>query len=295
MRALAQDPPGTTPARPAPSAEPGASAPGGAATATDSSAPQAKLPEADLDLLTLFKDNYVLTGFSATTEVKFQISAKFDIWPNRGPHAVYFGFTQRSLWDVYRASQPFRESNYEPEILYTYYHVSGRYNPRPGCGFFLERVGFLHSSDGLGGDTSRGWNRVYGESRFACYNAAHNYILASLELWAPLLVEPNNANITKYEGYGEISLSVGSDSGEGVLGDWDFTVHGHKGTLRRLDVGSVELDVRWRPHYGDLFRFTPYLYGQIFSGYGETLLNYNHSVTAVRVGIGFTDRSTRSE
>jgi phospholipase A1 len=295
MRALAQDPQGTTPAGPAPSPMPGASAPGGAAAATDSRAPQAKLPEDDLDLLTLYKDNYFLTGFSSTTEVKFQFSAKFDIWPNRGPHAVYFAFTLRSLWDVYRASQPFRENNYEPELLYTYYHVPGRYDPLAGCGFFLERFGFLHSSDGLGGDTSRGWNRVYGESRYACYNAARNYILTNLELWAPLLPEHNNENITQYEGYGELSLSVGRDSGQGALGDWDFTVHGRKGTLRRLDVGSVELDVRWRPRYGDLFRFTPYLYGQIFSGYGETLLNYNRSLSAVRVGIGFTDRSTRSE
>ena len=285
----------TTPPKPVPSAEPGASVPSGAAAATGASAPEAKVPQAELDLLTLYKDNYFLTGFTATTEVKFQFSAKFDIWPNRGPHAVYVGFTQRSLWDVYRASQPFRESNYEPELLYTYYHISGRYDPRPGCGFILERFGFLHSSNGLGGDTSRGWNRVYGESRFACYSAAHNYILTSLQLWAPLLVEPTNENITQYEGYGEISLSVGSDSGEGVLGDWDFTVHGHKGTLRRLDVGSVEFDVRWRPHYGDLIRFTPYLYAQIFTGYGESLLNYNHSLTAIRVGIGFTDSSTRSE
>ena len=106
---------------------PGASAPGGAAAATVSSA----LPprKADLDLLTLYKDNYFLTGFSTATEAKFQFSAKFDIWPNRGPHAVYFAVTQRSLWDVYQASQPFRENNYEPELLYTYYHVPGRYDP----------------------------------------------------------------------------------------------------------------------------------------------------------------------
>jgi outer membrane phospholipase A len=40
---------------------------------------------------------------------------------------------------------------------------------------------------------------------------------------------------------------------------------------------------------------TPYLYGQLFTGYGETLLNYDHPLTAIRVGIGFTDRSTRSQ
>jgi outer membrane phospholipase A len=37
------------------------------------------------------------------------------------------------------------------------------------------------------------------------------------------------------------------------------------------------------------------LYGQLFTGYGETLLSYDHALTAVRIGIGFTDRSTRSQ
>ena len=292
-RALAQAPVGTAPPNSASNPEPGASAPDRAAAATDSSAPQ--LRNASLDVLTLYKDNYFLTGFSAATEVKFQFSAKFDIWPNRGPHAAHFAFTQHSLWDLYRASQPFRENNYEPELFYTYYHVPGRYDPLAGCGLFLERFGLLHSSNGQVGESSRGWNRLYGESRFACYDGARNYFITNLNLWASVLPEHNNENITQYQGYGELSLSVGSDNAQGAFGDWDCTVHGRKGTLRGLNVGSVEVDVRWRPRYGNVVRFTPYLYAQVFSGYGETLLNYNHSLSAVRVGIGFTERSTRSE
>src|SRR5579862_5085288 len=33
-------------------------------------------------ILTGYKDNYIITGFSDTTEVKFQFSLKFDLWPN---------------------------------------------------------------------------------------------------------------------------------------------------------------------------------------------------------------------
>jgi phospholipase A1 len=296
MQARAQGPPGAASDSPTASPDPVAGEPDSVPPATDSRAPRVVTPpRSDLDLLTLYKDNYFLTGFTTASEVKFQFSAKFDIWPNRSPHAAYFAFTQRSLWDAYRTSQPFRESNYEPELHYTYYHAPSRYDPRVGCGFFLERIGFVHASNGLGGNTSRGWNRVYGESRFACYNDARSYFLATLELWASLLPEVTNKDITAYEGYGELSLSVGSDSGQGAVGDWDLTVHGRKGTLRRLDVGSIEIDMRWRPRYGDLFRFTPYLYAQMFTGYGETLLDYNHSHSAFRVGIGFTARSTRSE
>jgi outer membrane phospholipase A len=264
------------------------------AVAAPSATPQSS-PAPELDLLTFYKDNYFLTGFTAATEVKFQFSAKFDIWPNRTAHAVYFAFSQKSLWNIYQSSQPFVENNYSPELFYTYFHVPGRYDPPPGCGFFFERLGVAHESNGEDGARSRGWNRAYGESRFACYNGARNYAEATLQIWAPPFGVADNPHIVRYEGYGELSLSVGSDEGHGWLGDWDLTAHGRKGTLRSLSAGSVELDARWRPRYGDFWRFTPYLYGQLFTGYGETILNYDHALTAARVGIGFTDRSTRSQ
>src|ERR1700761_238804 len=145
--------------------------------------PTSVVPE--LDLLTFYKDNYFLTGFTSAQEVKFQFSAKFDLWPNRSPHAVYFAFSQKSLWNVYQPSQPFLENDYSPELFYTYFHAPNRYEPLPGCGFFLERLGAVHESNGEDGDRSRGWNRVYGETRFACYDAARNYVSASLQVWAP--------------------------------------------------------------------------------------------------------------
>ncbi|MEI9948755.1 MAG: phospholipase A [Pseudomonadota bacterium] len=249
--------------------------------------------EAELDLLTFYKDNYFITGFTMETEAKFQFSAKFDIWPNRGQHAVYFAFTQKSLWDIYRTSQPFVENNYAPELFYSYFHVRGRYDPEPGCGFFFERAGILHESTGEQGAESRGWNRVYGESRFACYDPAHRYAAATLQLWLPFGMK-DNPDIASYQGYGELSLSVGSDRGRGWLGDWELGSHVRKGT-KNWSVGSLELDGRWRPRYGDSWRFTPYLYTQLFTGYGETLLSYDRSSTAFRIGIGFTDLSTRSE
>ena len=250
--------------------------------------------EAELDLLTFYKDNYFITGFTQATEAKFHFSAKFDIWPNRSQHAVYFAFTQKSLWDIYRSSLPFRENNYAPELFYSYFHVPGRYEPDPGCGFFFERVGIIHESTGLQGADSRGWNRVYVESRFACYDPASRYAAVTLKLWAPPIGKSDNSDISRYEGYGELTISVGSDRGRGWLGDWELAAHGRKG-MRDWRIGSLELDGRWRPRYGDFWRFTPYLYAQLFTGYGETLLSYDRSLTTFRVGVGFTDLSTRSE
>lgn len=266
--------------------------PASAASKASGAALPAQQPE--LDLLTFYKDNYFLTGFTSATEVKFQFSAKFDLWPNRGPHAVYFAFTQKSLWDVYRASQPFVENNYSPELFYSYFHAPGRYQPNPGCGFFMERVGAAHESNGEAGARSRGWNRIYVESRFACYDAQRDYGSISLQLWAPPLGVRDNRNIREFLGYGELSLSTGTDDGQDWLGDWELALHARKGT-RNWGTGSVEGDARWRPRYGKFWRFTPYLYGQWFTGYGETLLSYDTAHSAFRVGIGFTDRSTRTE
>ena len=288
--ALAEDAPTIPPPEPAASAAPAAS------TAPSAAAPKQDAPAnaaAELDLLTFYKDNYFLTGFTDATEVKFQFSAKFDIWPNRGPHAVYFAFTQKSLWNIYRRSQPFQESNYSPELFYSYFHAPNRYDPAPGCGFFLERAGFVHESDGEDVPRSRGWNRVYGESRYACYDPAHRYAALTLQVWYPVSAR-DNPDIAKFLGYGELSLALGSDRGRGWLGDWEVALHARKGT-RNWTAGSLELDARWRPRYGDFWRFTPYLYGQLFTGYGETLLSYDRSLTAIRVGVGFSDRSTRSD
>jgi phospholipase A1 len=246
------------------------------------------------DLLTFYKDNYFITGFSNSVEAKFQFSAKFDLWPNRGRNAVYFAYSQKSLWNIYQSSAPFQESNYNPEIFYTFFHHEGRYLPPPGCAFFHERAGAEHESNGLAGATSRGWNRIYIESRYSCHAAKGLFASATLKVWAPPIFDSDNPDIVNYLGYGELSLEAGGDRGDGWLDQWDITVTGRKGTSASIAVGSVQIDARWRPPTGTAWRFTPFLYGQMFTGYGETLLSYDRPLTAFRVGIGLSDISTRS-
>ena len=251
--------------------------------------------EGPLDLISLYQDNYFLTGFGGATsnQVKFQLSAKFDLWPNRGHHGAFFAFTERSRWNLYDKSAPFAENNFLPELFYTYFHHASRYDPPPRCAFFHERVGLVHESNGED-VRSRAWNRAYVESRFSCYGETHRYFVTSLRIWAPSFGSSDNPDIHKYLGYGELSFSLGNDGWSNWLNDFDLTVHLRKGT-RDWGTGSVELDGRYRPPYGGSWRFTPHLYAQLFQGFGETLLRYDQSVTAFRIGIGFSDRSPRSK
>ena len=249
-----------------------------------------------LDLLSLYQDNYFLTGFGGATsnQVKFQFSAKFDLWPNRGHHGVFFAFTEKSRWYLYDRSAPFAENNFMPELFYTYFHHESRYDPPPKCAFFHERLGIVHESNGEQAERSRGWNRAYVESRFSCYGDTSRYFTTTLKVWAPAIGIQDNPDIHKYLGYGELSFSIGRDGWSGWLNDMDLTVHLRKGT-RDLGTGSVEVDARYRPPYGTSFKFTPHVYAQLFQGFGETLLRYDQSVTAFRIGIGFSDRSSRSK
>src|SRR4051794_33184884 len=99
-------------------------APGVASAQTEDQTPAAETPAekkvTELDLLTFHKDNYFITGFTADVQSKFQFSAKFDLWPNEGHHAIHLAYTQKSLWDTYKHSSPFAESNYNPDVFYTY-------------------------------------------------------------------------------------------------------------------------------------------------------------------------------
>ncbi len=244
-----------------------------------------------VDLLTLHRDTYFITGFSKGTQAKFQFSFKYELWPNAGPHAVQLGYTQRSLWALYDTSSPFTETNYAPELFYTYYHRAGR-DDAPGCGFFHQRVGFEHESNGRSPPLSRSWNRLYAETRFVCRDAASRHLAAAqLRAWAPPIGTADNPAITRYLGYGELGLSYGLDARG--LGNVSLSAIGRKGTSRRLALGSLEFDLRWRPAYESFaagWRLTPHLYAQAYTGYGEMLVSYDAPTTAFRVGFGISDR-----
>ena len=91
--------------------------------------PSAVEDEPELDILTFHRSNYFIAGFSHETQVKFQFSFKYDLWPSTSRHTVYLAYSQKSLWDLYDTSQPFRESNYAPEVFYAHYHSELRGQP----------------------------------------------------------------------------------------------------------------------------------------------------------------------
>jgi outer membrane phospholipase A len=249
-------------------------------------------------ILTGYKDNYIISGFSKATEVKFQFSLKFDLWPNRSRHSVFFGYTQKSLWNLYDSSSPFVDSNYNPEFFYGYFKRYGDVVWVPGqVTFFVEsfRAGVEHESNGRDGLDSRGWNRVYGYVNTGAYFGSDYYATFALKGWLPpFLVDTYNPDIVSYRGYGEGTLVVGYDPvapkwwGGGHLG-----ANYYHGASNNWSHQGIEAFFQWRPAYDDrvwFWRFTPFFYAQFFHGYAEYLLAYNQRDTAFRIGVSIEDR-----
>jgi outer membrane phospholipase A len=278
------------------------------------------------DLLSTHRLNYILSGVTGSTEVKFQFSVKYNLWPNESPSSVHLGYTQKSKWDLYRVSAPFLETNYDPEIFYTYdfrghgtAHTTAQspssepssskppstggplegtevedLSPPPDvttrCAISYLRGGVEHESNGLGDQNSRAWNRAYASGLGGCDLTAAAYVVAGLKVWAPPLFIASNPDISKYLGSGELSLSVGVNS-DAWYGAFEIAAVARKGWRASWKAGDVEVDARWRPGYASLstaWRFVPYLFGQMYTGYGETLLDYNNPETSFRIGIGLS-------
>ncbi|PWC14678.1 phospholipase A [Brenneria corticis] len=200
-------------------------------------------------------------------EVNFQLSLGFPLWRGiLGDNSLLgASYTQRSWWQLSNRgeSSPFRETNYEPQIFL------GWATDYTFAGWTLRdvEVGFNHQSNGRSEPTSRSWNRAY--VRLMAQNGDWQ---VDLKPWIRFSdSEDDNPDIAKYMGY--YRLRVGY-----VWGDSVFSAEGRYNW--NSGYGGGELG--WSYPLTDHVRF----YTKVFSGYGESLIDYNHRQT--RFGIGLT-------
>lgn len=207
----------------------------------------------------------------SSTEAKFQLSFKTkaleNVFGNNGD--VWMGYTQSSRWQVFNseASRPFRETNYEPEaslIFRTNYEILGL-NAR------LLGMTLNHQSNGRSDPLSRSWNRVIFNLGFEKDNFA-----LMLRPWYRIeedAKDDNNPDIKDYIGRGDLTAFYRD-------GDNDFSLmlrHSLKGGDR--SHGAVQFDWAF-PIKGKLRG-----HFQLFDGYGESLIDYNHRATYAGIGV----------
>jgi outer membrane phospholipase A len=246
-----------------------------------------------LSQLTFYERNYFISGFSKYSQAKFQLSLKYNLWPNETAHAVYVGYTQLSLWDIYVKSGPFTEINFSP-ILYHEYRVHKTQGLVDWyCGASRLRLALDHSSNGAGGTASRAFNRLSSALAFGCYGANDQHFEVDLRAWPPLIFDSENENMEQYIGYSELTLEWRSPHSNRWYGNVELAAKFRKGEAIAVTRGTMIFDAAWNPDYGPatarVWRFMPYFYAQFFTGYYDSLQTYDLLQTHFRVGIGIND------
>ena len=211
----------------------------------------------------------------SSTEAKLQFSLKTklleDVLGSDGD--LWFGYTQSSRWHVYNRgeSRPFRETNHEPELMYVWrtdYDLLG-WRGR------LVNLGINHQSNGRSLPLSRSWNRVMLSTSLE----KDNWTMTLRPWWrvSERTSKDDNPDISNYLGRADLHLvrTAGKHQFSALL----------RHSLRGGDDshGAVQLDYAF-PITGDLRGHL-----QWFSGYGESLIDYNHRSNYIGVGVSLLE------
>lgn len=206
-------------------------------------------------------------------ETAFQISIEKPLLYN------YFGFnetvsgayTQKSFWQTAKHSFPFRETNYEPEIFVSIPHEKDSI-------LKSYKLGFNHSSNGKGDETSRSWNRLFLEGTFQLSNL---FIVPKVWYRIPEEKDDNNPNIHEYYGYGDLSFiyAYNQQQFELIL----------RNNLEKDYNNRGSAEFNWTfPLPKFTYSTTTYGMFQLYSGYGNSLIDYDREVNKVGLGIALS-------
>ncbi len=206
-------------------------------------------------------------------ELNFQISLKVPLWHHfiSPVSTLYMAYTQNSFWQAYNNSPFFRETDYEPEL-----YVENKIDLPLGSYWQLKflNTGAVHQSNGRGGDLERSWNRLYANAILANQNW-----LVSIKPWYVIhgsSMETHNPDIANYLGYGRVLVSY-------KYNQQIFSVKARNIFESNFKRGAVQ--ATWS------FPLTKHVKGYLlgFSGYGQSLIEYNHYTNSVGVGVALND------
>ncbi|WP_084624129.1 phospholipase A [Oceanospirillum beijerinckii] len=207
------------------------------------------------------------------TEAQFQISLKFPIddqlfFPN---DALFATYTQESYWQIYEKSSPFRETIYEPELVYG---VSTEYDLLKELTLEAVTIGVNHQSNGQGGEFSRSWNRLFVAGLLASGDWG-----ISVKRWFRIpesAEDDDNPDLEDYVGLTELSMA--------------YRKNNHVVTFRsrnhlESDFKRGNLQVSWSFPIGERYKG----YVLLRTGYGDTLADYDEKIHRIGLGISIND------
>jgi phospholipase A1 len=219
-----------------------------------------------------------------TFETRLQVSVRTKIaqgmfaYGDSGMDSLWFAYSQQSYWQLFTPSlsRPFRSTDHEPEVVYVRPVQSAQ---RGEWRLRLAGLGVVHQSNGQSLPLSRSWNRVY-----LMAGAEHDRLQLYGRLWHRLDDgSDDNPGISDFIGRGEL-VARWQASRQNL-----FTATARH-ALRSSGHGSVRLE--WFRTLADPGAGLPSglrLHTQLFTGYGDTLLDYNKQRTVFSVGLSLVE------
>lgn len=226
-----------------------------------------------LPAFAVYKDTYFVTGVpinqkitNESADAAFQISIRQRLTKSILPFKTfaYLTYTQKSFWDIYAESSPFRDTNYNPGL------GLGKYifheNKLVGAAF----VQIKHESNGRDGEESRSWNYLSMSMKYY-FNPRFN---VAGEFWIPYVDGGNNKDLLDYRGFGYISINYISNKQKWWLSA-DFNPRKGIGNVNTIMTASFRVSQK----------SNQFLFARFFQGYGESLMDYNKYTMNIRLGI----------
>ena len=194
----------------------------------------------------------------------------------------YLAYSHKAFWQIYTESSPFRETNYNPEafVVFPIFDKTSMFQVRSF------KAGIAHESNGQPeshdatlytysyqdpDNQSRSVNYVYGEATLQ-----HDTLVTAIRIRARLPEKKendDNPDYMDYFGLGEVKFNYFTQEHM-----FSLMVRGSVITNK----GAVEATYSY-PLINDT-----YIYAKIFSGYGESLIDYNNQITKFSIGFSFS-------
>ncbi|MGP2658186.1 phospholipase A [Malaciobacter sp. WC5094] len=206
-------------------------------------------------------------------ETKFQFSIEKPITYNFFglDESISFAYTQKSFWQTTADSAPFRETNYEPEIFVQFPYK----NSETLKGF---KLALNHQSNGRDKPESRSWNRIYLESYL---QLSKLFVVPRIWYRIPEKTDDDNPDIEDYYGYGDLQLL------------YPYKDHVFELMVRNNmkfnseNKGAVQLDWTF-PLPSFISSSNSYGFVQMFTGYGDSLIDYDKKINRIGFGIALS-------
>jgi len=220
------------------------------------------------------------SNFEAELQVSLKLGVGKDLFGLK--ERYYLSYTHHAFWQIYTNSSPFRENNYNPEA----FAIIPIFSDIQGFTLRNVKLSLAHVSNGKGKtsltrdsagnpivvNTSRSINYAYIDMAFQKDSFLANFIVLAPSFGADNLSD--NPDIMDYWGYTAVKLTY--FRGKNM---YTLMVRGNPATEKGALEATYSHPIRER---------SLFVFGKFFTGYGESLIDYNNYVTKFAFGISFS-------